>query len=189
MRTGLTTFALILCSVSLGTSAMAQISEATRRAAASFAVSAKPTAAPATAVVAVPAAPGGFNVVDGPYKGPETEPALPLGPKAAPAPVVALPLAPPPPPAPKWEVQIADVNLLKTFQRWGSEAGYRIKWDAARHVLVDASGVIEGSFEKAVETVLSSPGIRQSDFPLEVCFYPNQVARITRRGDQQKECR
>jgi hypothetical protein len=114
--------------------------------------------------------------------------ALPGAARAAAAPSVPPP-APPPPPMPKWMVSIGDVNLQSTFERWAQQAGYRVKWDAGRHVLVDAPGEIEGSFEQAVETVLASPGIRQSEYPLEVCFYSNKVARVTRRGEQQKECR
>ncbi|MDO8277381.1 MAG: TcpQ domain-containing protein [Burkholderiaceae bacterium] len=121
------------------------------------------------------------------------KPALPFAPAVKPATPVA-PIAPEPPPGqaprPQWDVAVADVSLLNTFKRWAVTAGYRIKWDALRHVLVEAPGVVTGTFEEALEQVLSSPGIRNSDYPLEVCFYPNSppLARITRRGEQVKDC-
>lgn len=169
--------------------AFAGISEQTRAAARTFARGG-PDAPAAQAPAAAPApasGTSGMTVVNRAF-----EPPLPI--QAAPTPVpapAAIPIAPPPPPPPpleKWDVQIADVNLFATFDRWGRKAGYRVKWDATRHVLIDAPGEIEGSFEEAVEGVLGSPGVSQSEYPLEVCFYPNKVARITRRGDQQKEC-
>jgi hypothetical protein len=117
-------------------------------------------------------------------------PISPAQPAPMPSPLV-LPVMVAPAIAPAWEVQIADVNLSNTFQRWAALAGYRVKWDANRNVLIDAPGRIEGSFEEAVERVLASPGIRQSEYPLEVCFYPNTppLARVTRRGEQLKECK
>jgi hypothetical protein len=112
--------------------------------------------------------------------------ATPLSPIAPIAPEQVPGKAPPP----QWDVAVADVSLLNTFKRWAVTAGYRIKWDAMRHVLVEAPGVVAGTFEEALEQVLSSPGIRNSEYPLEVCFYPNSppLARITRRGDQVKDC-
>lgn len=121
------------------------------------------------------------------------KPSLPFAPASRPTAPVA-PIAPELPPGqaprPQWEVAVADVSLLNTFRRWAVTAGYRIKWDALRHVLVEAPGVVTGTFEEAIEQVLSSPGIRNSEYPLEVCFYPNSppLARITRRGEQVKDC-
>lgn len=163
----------------------AQIGDATRRAA----LSAVPQAAAPTPVAPAPAPPEasatGLTLVNRPFTPPD--PVLPFKAIAAPKPPVAVE-APRPPP--RWEVQIADVSLLNTFQRWALQAGYRVKWDAARHVLIDAPGVVTGTFEEAVEQVLSSPGIRNGEYPLEVCYYPNQppLARITRRGEQVKDC-
>ncbi len=164
--------------------AIGQISDATRRAALSTVGTIERAQNQPTHSGTAPAVgQGGVITVDRPFGAPPQQGPLPITP-FVPPPAPVKPVA-----VPKWEVQIADINLLQTFQRWGSEAGYRIKWDAGRHVLVDASGVVEGSFESAVEAVLSSPGIRQSEYPLEVCFYANQVARVTRRGEQQKECK
>ncbi len=166
--------------------AFGQINDSTRKSAlgAVSALSTERQASQAgTSQKAQPVSDSGVTTVDRPFGATAQEAPLPIAPFVAPPPPVK------PVPVPKWEVQIADINLLNTFQRWGTQAGYRIKWDASRHVLVDASGVIEGSFENAVEAVLASPGIRQSEYPLEVCFYANQVARVTRRAEQQKECK
>lgn len=90
-----------------------------------------------------------------------------------------------------WEVDPKDIHLAGTFQRWAKEAGWQIRWDAGKHVMVEASDRIIGSFEDAVKNVLEAPGIAQSSYPLEVCFYPNSppLARISRKGDQDKECK
>ncbi|MDP9902409.1 TcpQ domain-containing protein [Variovorax ginsengisoli] len=90
----------------------------------------------------------------------------------------------------EWAVEIRDVTLANTFQRWATAAGWRVRWDAAKNVMVEAPDVFKGRFEDAVTSQLASPGIAYSNYPLEVCFYPNTppLARITRKGDQTKEC-
>jgi Toxin co-regulated pilus biosynthesis protein Q len=90
-----------------------------------------------------------------------------------------------------WQVEIKDVTLSNTFARWAESAGQKVRWDAEKHVLVEAPDSLTGSFEDAVVAVLSSPGIAQGSYPLEVCFYPNNppLARITRKGEQSKECK
>lgn len=91
----------------------------------------------------------------------------------------------------RWEVLVADLNIANTFRRWGLAAGYSVRWDADRHVLVDASGAHTGTFEEALQQVLESPGIFGGAYPLEVCFYGNSppLARITRAGEQKQECK
>lgn len=89
-----------------------------------------------------------------------------------------------------WQVEVKDVTLANTFTRWAESSGQKVRWDAERHILVEAPDTLTGSFEDVVTTVLSSPGIAQGTYPLEVCFYPNNppLARITRKGEQ-KECK
>lgn len=89
-----------------------------------------------------------------------------------------------------WSVDTKDVNLANTFQRWAAVAGWKVRWDAQKHVMLEAPDTFSGTFEDAVAAQLSSPGIAMSSYPLEVCFYPNTppLARITRKGDQAKEC-
>lgn len=91
----------------------------------------------------------------------------------------------------RWSVETRDVNLANTFQRWAGQAGWKVRWDAAKHVMVEAPDSTTGTFEEAVEAQLASPGIAMSSYPLEVCFYPNTppLARITRKGDQNLECK
>lgn len=121
--------------------------------------------------------------------------------------VAAAPSPPPPPtrvepaaqvlPAPasgpsevRWEVRTSDVTLAKTLERWALAAGHKLKWDASRNFLIGAPDVYVGSFEGALQHILSSPGIRYSDFPLEACIYANTppLVRITRQGEQSREC-
>lgn len=92
---------------------------------------------------------------------------------------------------PKMKVTTADVRIADVLVRWARDSGYQVRWDASKHFLVDSEAVFEGSFETAVTDLLSTPGIRNSDYPLEVCFYPNNppLARITRLGDQSRDCR
>lgn len=112
------------------------------------------------------------------------EPALvlPVAPYAAVAVAAALPE--------RWRVLVQDITLQRTLERWGAQAGYRVKWDAQRNFLIGAPDSVEGTFEAALKTVLDSAGIRHSDYPLEACIYANTppLVRITRQGEQAREC-
>ena len=90
----------------------------------------------------------------------------------------------------RWSVQVQDITLARTLERWGAQAGYRIKWDAQRNFLIGAPDSVEGTFEAALKAILNSAGIRQSDYPLEACIYANTppLVRITRQGEQAREC-
>jgi hypothetical protein len=90
----------------------------------------------------------------------------------------------------RWEVLTQDITLARTLERWAGAAGYRLKWDAQRNFLIGAPDSVEGSFEAALQAVLGSAGIRQSDYPLEACIYANTppLVRITRQGEQAREC-
>lgn len=92
--------------------------------------------------------------------------------------------------AQQWELRISDLTLANALARWAQQAQWRVRWDASKHVLIEAPDVLYGSFENVLQTVLSSPGIAHSSYPLEVCFYPNTppLARITRKGEQDQEC-
>jgi hypothetical protein len=90
----------------------------------------------------------------------------------------------------KWDIYVKDINVYGTFQRWARDAHWQVRWDAGKHVMIEAPDTLQGSFEDAVQSVLESPGIALGPYPLEVCFYPNTppLARVTRKGDQAKEC-
>lgn len=90
----------------------------------------------------------------------------------------------------RWEVKTSDITLYRTLERWSGVAGYRLKWDAAKNFLIGAPDIYAGSFESALQSVLSSSGIRLSDYPLEACIYANTppLVRITRQGEQAREC-
>lgn len=96
----------------------------------------------------------------------------------------------PVPPVQIWEVQASDVRLATTLDRWAKKAGYRLQWDAVQHVLISATTSFSGTFEEAVQKVLSTPGIRLGPYPLEACVYENTppLLRVTRQGEQAKEC-
>jgi hypothetical protein len=91
----------------------------------------------------------------------------------------------------QWELRVEDGRLDKTIRRWAKEAGYTFRWDADRYVMIAAGTTFSGTFEHAVEQVLETPGIKNSEYPLEACVYNNEppLLRITRLGDQKEECR
>lgn len=85
-----------------------------------------------------------------------------------------------------WEVRVADVNIEATLKRWAKEAGFQLVWDTDKEFLIPASDSFAGSFEDALNRVLQSPGIRDSDDPLEAVIYANNppLVRITRLGSK-----
>jgi hypothetical protein len=113
--------------------------------------------------------------------------ALPFAPPvvAAEQRAVAAPIA-----TPTWRVAADDIRLATTLDRWAKQAGYKLIWDAQKHVLLSSADSFTGSFEDALTRVLSSPAIRRSDYPLEACIYPNipPVVRVTKLGDQLADC-
>lgn len=90
-----------------------------------------------------------------------------------------------------FEVRLTDIKLSTSMNRWATENGVRLRWDADKHVLVGAPQTFRANtvFE-AIAQALGTPGIKNSDYPLEVCEYPNQppLLRITRQGEQAKDC-
>ncbi len=64
-------------------------------------------------------------------------------------PVAVLPVAPYVPAAPAspasghWSVLVQDITLARTLERWGAQAGYRVKWDAQRNFLIGAPDSVE----------------------------------------------
>lgn len=91
----------------------------------------------------------------------------------------------------KFEVRLGDVRLHVAMQRWATDSGMRLRWDAERHLLISAPTVFEAHDAlEAIGMALSTPGIVRSEYPLEVCIYPNvpPLLRITRQGEQTKDC-
>lgn len=131
---------------------------------------------------------------------------IPQAPLQLPVAPLALPMEPPrPAPVPlvspvavptqetvggSWEIKPTDVRLDKVLERWAKAAGWRVQWDAAKHVELSGPNTFTGAFELAVGQVLGTPGIRMSEYPLEGCIYPNNppLIRITRMGEQVNEC-
>jgi len=88
-------------------------------------------------------------------------------------------------------VRLADVTLNKTLQRWASENGVRVRWDADKQLLIGAPDVVRArTVLEAIDQIFMTPGIRNSEYPLEACEYPNQppLIRVTRQGEQAKDC-
>lgn len=86
----------------------------------------------------------------------------------------------------RWEVKVEDVNLEATLKRWVRQANYQLLWDSDREILLPAGDVFVGTFEEALDRVLQSPAIRNSDHPLEAVIYANNppLVRVKRLGDQ-----
>ncbi len=93
-------------------------------------------------------------------------------------------------PASLWEIRLQDITLAQTLQRWSQQAGWKLIWDVDKHILIDSPHQFKGNFEEAVSLLLAAPSFAAAGLPLEVCFYPNTppLARITRKGEQEKEC-
>ena len=144
---------------------------------------AEPPAQPATQLAAPPAALRALPVVLFALLGVDAD-AEPASPAASTSTV------PPAAAVRRWRVLTQDITLARTLERWAGEAGYRIKWDAQRNFLIGAPDCVVGSFETALQSVLGSAGIRESDYPLEACIYANTppLVRITRQGEQAREC-
>lgn len=89
-----------------------------------------------------------------------------------------------------WTILPTDGRLATSFERWAKSEGMRLIWDAKRHVMLSSADSFTGTLSEALQRVLSSPAIRQSDYPLEACIYPNNppVLRITRMSEQAQEC-
>lgn len=92
----------------------------------------------------------------------------------------------PPAAGQRWEVRIEDVKLENTLKRWAHQAKHQLIWDTDREFLIPATDVYAGSFEDALDRILRSPAIRNSDHPLEAVIYANNppLVRITRMGDK-----
>lgn len=91
----------------------------------------------------------------------------------------------------RFEVRLSDVRLHVAMQRWAADSGVRLRWDAERHLLISAPTVFEAPDAlAAIGMALATPGIAQSEYPLEVCEYPNvpPLLRITRQGEQARDC-
>ena len=85
-----------------------------------------------------------------------------------------------------WTVKVTDLRLENTLTRWAEKAGYKLLWDADRHILITAEDTFSGDFMVALDRILTSPAIRESDYPVEAVVYANNppLIRITRLGEQ-----
>ncbi len=78
-----------------------------------------------------------------------------------------------------FEASISDQTLRHVLQRWASDAGWVFNpehWSVDADIPVSAYASFSGSFEDAVEELISSTEL--ADKPLQPCFYSNQVLRV-----------
>jgi hypothetical protein len=87
-----------------------------------------------------------------------------------------------------WTIDGSEQRISRVFTRWANVAGQKLYWEAPTDVVIDQRFALTGTLESAISSVLALPAIGSSHAPLEACFYPNKVIRITRLGEQ-KDCK
>jgi hypothetical protein len=75
-----------------------------------------------------------------------------------------------------WRVEATDSNVREILQRWSTEGGWQLSWEVQNDVELHATASFQGTFEEALEQLLSS--LQGSDYPLSACTYDNRVVRI-----------
>lgn len=154
-------------------------------------MSASPALAPVTAVTAVPSIESVPTVMHA-LAEPPAPVTTPVTPAAPPVPLTPLaPVSVERPPSDVWLLSLEDERIDLALKRWADKAGYAYRWDADRYFPIAAPTRFTGRYEDALRSLLSSPGILNSSYPLEACIYANvpPLVRITRLGDQSQECR
>ncbi|MBI2770604.1 MAG: TcpQ domain-containing protein [Burkholderiales bacterium] len=181
MKPGITTSLVLGMCVWAG-STNAQITNATREAAASSVnSSAARTPAPIASAVATGTA-DGVVIVDKPFEAPRVEPKLPLQPPA-PALPIAAPARPasavaaaavpaPAPAAPEWKIQASDGFLSRSLRRWERDAKFPILWEASKD-LPAITAVYRSDFLGALKLLMEDT--RFSEYPLHACAHDNVV--------------
>lgn len=76
-----------------------------------------------------------------------------------------------------WEVRVQDATLRRSLENWSMKAGWQPYWDLTVDFPVELNAKLCGTFENAVEQVLTS--LAQSDAPVRAIFYTgNRVVRF-----------
>ena len=100
---------------------------------------------------------------------------------APPAPATQVEPAPQPKPDPVWEISLADKTLSVTLGRWAQTAGWQLLWELPVDYTIEARTAVPGTFEEAVEAVISS--MEAADTAMHAIFYKgNKVLRIVAKG-------
>lgn len=78
-------------------------------------------------------------------------------------------------PALVWSVVPADGTISATLNRWASQAGYKIFWQAQKD-LPSVGTTYRGTFEGALEALMVDT--KHSSYALHACLYDNKVVRV-----------
>ena len=84
----------------------------------------------------------------------------------------------------KWSVDLADVTIKGTLERWTRAAGWALPadgWAVERDFPVMAATSFEGDFRFAVRSLLKTTEL--TDLQLQPCFYANNVLRVVGRAE------
>lgn len=85
------------------------------------------------------------------------------------------------PPPQVWRISLADHTVRGALTRWTEEAGWRLIWEAPVDFAVDAPATVTGSFDDALQSVVSA--LAGSDSPVQAILYRgNKVVRIVEKG-------
>ncbi|KVT60805.1 pili assembly chaperone [Burkholderia ubonensis] len=99
-------------------------------------------------------------------------PAAAMATTAAAAPVPALS---------SWDVRASDGTIRGVLSRWARTAGWQLVWDAPVDFSVDAQATLRGSFEDALQALVSSLG--RTSTPIQAILYQgNHVLRVVAQG-------
>lgn len=83
------------------------------------------------------------------------------------------------PARPDFYIGVHDPNLREALHRWAAQAGWTFApehWDVDVDIAISGEAGFHGSFQDAVQDVLSSTELAER--PLRPCFYSNQVLRV-----------
>lgn len=80
---------------------------------------------------------------------------------------------------PTWAISVADKSVRGVLERWSKTAGYQLLWEVPVDLEVKANATMTGSYEDALNAVLSS--LANSDYPVEAMIYENHAVRVVKR--------
>ncbi len=78
----------------------------------------------------------------------------------------------------QWQVRRTDVSVRRMLQRWGSDAGWQLVWDAPRDFPIETELQLSGRIEQVVSAVIES--LATTDYPVQARI--NSELRIIRIG-------
>jgi hypothetical protein len=92
-------------------------------------------------------------------------------------------VAPQGPTEPTWTISDTDRSLKELMTRWSRNSDWQLCWDLPVDYPLVGRMSITGSFESAVEKIVTN--MRTAEHPFKIVFYKgNRVVRVASRGDQ-----